>query len=130
MRKHLLPVILLLCTFGIQSIGSQFTLCHAQTRRYEAYKTDRFGNKRNILRPEAVIEIDESTDTARMYDTDKYGFADIISEPTYVIESSPFNSLRGSSLSSDEDCDHGHDELHRRHRDDDDDDDNKDHEEF
>lgn len=122
MRKSLLSLTIILFVLALQS-----ATCHAQTRRYEVYRSDRFGIKRDALRPDAVIEIDEQTDSARMYDTDRYGFPDIRRDPTYVIESSPFNSLLDTNSSSDEDCEHDdHDSRRHRFHDDDDHDDDHD----
>jgi hypothetical protein len=110
MRIYVLPAILLICAYLIPVAA-----CHAQTRKYEVYKTDRYGNKQNILRPDAIIEVDDLTGRAEVYETDRYGFPDITQRPSYVIEASPFNVPLYSSLSSDKDCDDD-DSINRRHR--------------
>jgi hypothetical protein len=51
-------------------------------RTYKLYRSTPFGTIEDPLRPSAVIEIDNVTGRGTVYDTDKFGGADILKGPS------------------------------------------------
>ena len=80
-------------------------------RRYNVYRTDRFGNKGLFSTPEAIIEENSLTGDWEVYEATPFGFPDTLRGPTYIIESDSLSGLRHH----DHEHDHPDDESFRRH---------------
>lgn len=83
-------------------------------RRYNVYKTDRFGNKGVFSKPEAIIEENSLTGDWEVYEPSPLGFPNISRGPSYIIERDPLSS----ALDHDHDDDRHHnqdDDTFRRH---------------
>jgi ABC-type nickel/cobalt efflux system permease component RcnA len=82
-------------------------------RRYNVYKTDRFGNKSVFAKPEAIIEENSLTGDWEVYEPSSSGFPDISRGPSYIIER---DSLSGALDNDHDDDHHHHDDDSFRHQ--------------
>jgi hypothetical protein len=90
-------------------------------RRFEVYRSDRFGIPKDSLNPDAVIEFDEFSGEGRIYESDGLGNPDIIEGPKYIIKSEGIFDLP-LSINNHKNRDHDCDEDDEDDDDDDDDD--------
>jgi hypothetical protein len=74
-------------------------------RRYRIYKSNNLGVPLDGLNPDAIIEIDETTGNGFIYDTNEFGFQDLIKGPKYAIQPDTFANLPTPSKRLDDDDD-------------------------